>query len=100
MQQHGVQHLTTATTGTLAAAPGAGHRITVLGLHISAGGAAIVTVGFSATNQRVYDLVANQTIDLGAMRWEGDANAALTVQSSAAVVVDAEVDYTVEVSPS
>lgn len=92
MQIHGVQHLTTATTVNLLAAPQAGWRWRVVGLHVSVGGAAIVTVGFSATNQRVYDLSANQTIDIGVMDWEGDAAAALTVQSSAAVVVDASAD--------
>ncbi len=100
MQLHGVGHTTTATTATLAAAPGSGVRITVVALHISVGGAAVVTVGFSATNQRVYDLAANQTVDIGAMRWEGDGNAALTVQSSAAVTVDSTADYVTETSPS
>jgi len=98
MQTHGVQHLTTATTGTLLAAPQAGWRWRVVGLHISAGGAATVTVGFSGTNQRVYDLAANQTIDIGVMDWEGDAAAALTVTSSAAVIVDASADAVPEVS--
>jgi hypothetical protein len=73
---------------------------TVLGLHLSVGGATVLTVGFSATNQRVYDLAANQTIDLGATRWEGDPNAAFTAASSAAATVDSTMDYTTEVSPS
>jgi hypothetical protein len=42
----------------------------------------------------------NQTIDLGAMRWEGDPNAAVTVTSSAAMTVDSTIDYTTEVSPN
>lgn len=99
MQQHGIGHTTTATTATLVAAPGAGIRVRVLGLHISVGGAATVTVGFSATNQRVYDLAANQTVDIGLMDWEGDTNAALTAQSSAAVTVDTTADYQLEASP-
>ena len=100
MQLHGITHTTTITTTTVVAAPGAGNRITVIGFHISVGGATVVTVGFSATNQRVYNLAANQSIDIGAMRWEGDGNTALTVQSSAAVTVDATLDYVTETSPS
>ncbi|MGA8224177.1 MAG: hypothetical protein WB780_21200 [Candidatus Acidiferrales bacterium] len=100
MQLHGVGHTTTATTATLAAAPGAGVRIKVQGLHISTSGAATITIGFSATNQRVYTFAAAGIFDLGVMDWEGDANAALTAQSSASVTVDTTADYTLEVSPS
>jgi hypothetical protein len=100
MQLHGVGHTTTATTATLAAAPGAGWRITVVGIHISVSGATTLTVGFSSTNQRVYDMAANETLDLGAMLWEGDTNTAFTVASSAAVTVDSTIDYEQEVSPS
>lgn len=96
MQSHGVTHTTTATTVTSLAAPSTGYRWRVVGLHISAGGAAVVTVGFSATNQRVYDLAANQTIDIGLMDWQGDAATALSVTSSAAVTVDATADAVVE----
>ena len=96
MQSHGVTHTTTATTVTSLAAPTAGYRWRVVGLHISAGGAAVVTVGFSATNQRVYDLAANQTIDIGLMDWQGDAATALSVTSSAAVTVDVTADAVVE----
>lgn len=99
MQVHGVTHTTTAITATALAAPGTGVRYTVVGLHLSVSGAATVTVGFSSGNQRVYDLAANQTVDIGVMRWEGDVNAALTVQSSAAVTVDCTVDAVAESSP-
>jgi hypothetical protein len=99
MQQHGIGHTATATTATLAAAPGAGVRATVIGLHISASGACTVTIGFSATNQRVYTFSADGIFDLGIMRWEGDTNAALTAQSSAAVTVDTTADYIFESSP-
>ena len=99
MQLHGITSTSTATTATALSAPGAGVRYRVVGLHISAGGAAVVTVGFSATNQRVWNLAANQQIDLTTIDWEGDVNAALTVQSSAAVQVNATADAAVEVSP-
>jgi hypothetical protein len=92
MQEHGIGHTTTATTATLAPAPGAGVRNTLVGLHISVSGACVVTLGFSATNQRVYTFAAAGIFDL-AMRWEGDTNAALTAQSSAAVTVDTTADY-------
>lgn len=98
MQTHGITHTTTATTVTALAAPQAGWRWRVVGLHVSAGGAAVVTIGFSATNQRVYDLAANQTIDIGVMDWQGDAAAALSVTSSAAVVVDVTADAVPEVA--
>ena len=98
MQLHGVTHTTTATTATLAAAPGAGVRITIVGLHISVSGACTVTIGFSAGNQRVYTFSAAGIFDLGLMDWEGDANGALTAQSSAAVTVDTTADYVLEVS--
>lgn len=100
MQNHGVAHLISIASTNLAAAPGAGSRITVVGLHLSTNGATTVTVGFSAGNQRVYNFTTNQTVDIGDMRWQGDANTALTVQSSAAVTVDATVDFVVETSPS
>src|SRR5579871_1341653 len=96
MQLHGVGHTTTATTATLAAAPGAGKKIVVTDLHISAAGPSTVTAGFSGTNQRVYDLAANQTVDDVGMKWEGDENAAFTVQSGGAVTVDSSIDYHVE----
>lgn len=93
MQVHGITHTTTATTATAlsAASLQTGWRWRVVGLHLSVSGAAIVTIGFSATNQRVYDLAANQTLDL-LLNWEGDSGAALTVQSSAAVSVDCTAD--------
>jgi hypothetical protein len=92
MQIHGVVHMTTATTETAIAAPEAGTRLTVVGLHVSAGGATVVTIGFGADNQRVYNLDADSSpIDTGIMRWEGDGGTALTVTSTEAVEVDVAV---------
>lgn len=97
MQNHGVGVTTTAATATPLAAPQAGWRWRIVGLHISVSGACVVTAGFSATNQRVYQLAANQTVDIGVMDWEGDAASAFTVQSSAAVTVNSTVDAVPEV---
>ena len=100
MQEHAVAHITSATTTTVIAAPGAGLRITILGLHVSAGAAGAVTVGFSASDQRVYDLAANQTIDDEIGRWEGDTNTAFSVTTAGTGPTDIEVDYLIEDSPS
>jgi hypothetical protein len=69
-------------------------------LHLSALAAAKVRLSFSATNRRVYNLTVGETIDIGTLRWEGDAAAAFTITSSAAAEVDCTVDYETEVSPS
>ena len=58
MQQHAVGHYTSAGTVALIAAPGAGLRIRVVGLHASTGSAGAVTIGFSSTNQRVWNMAA------------------------------------------
>jgi len=99
MQLHGIGHTATATTATLIAAPGVGIRAKIQGLHLSVSGATTLTVGFSATNQRVYTFSAAGIFDIGLMDWEGDGNAAFTVQSSGAVTVDSTADYVIETSP-
>lgn len=100
MQLHAVAHITASGTTTLIATPGAGYRIVVVGLHVSEGTAGAVTLSFSATNQRVWNLAANQSEDVGLMRWEGDGNAALSLTAPATGPTDVTVDYEVEVSPS
>lgn len=98
-QNHAVAHVTSAGTTTLIAAPGAGYRITIVALHISEGTAGAVTLSFSATNQRVWDLAANQSEDMGLMRWEGDTNAALSLTAPATGPTDVTVDYVIENAP-
>jgi len=85
-QNHANVHETAIVSGAaVIPAPGAGHRITIVGLHVSNGAVAnIVTLGFSPTNQRVYNLAANGNADIGLMRWEGDANAAFSISTSSA----------------
>lgn len=58
-----------------------------------------MTLSFSAGNQRVYDMSANQTLALGAMRWEGDTAAALSLTAPATGPTDVTVDYTIDDSP-
>jgi len=98
-QLHAVQHTTSAGTVAVVAAPGAGYRITVVGFHVSEGSAGVVTLGFSAGNQKVWNMAANQNIDVGLTRWEGDANTALSLTSPATGPTDVEVDYVLELAP-
>lgn len=100
MQYHAVLHQTTAATVPVIPAPGAGYRLVIVGLHLSEGAApGAVTLGFSATNQRVWNLAANQSEDIGFMRWLGDANAAFSLAAAAAGPTDVTVDYEIEVAP-
>jgi hypothetical protein len=81
---------------TLIATPGAGLRITVLGFQISNGTTAnTATLGFSSSNQKVWQFGANGHSE-EALRWEGDVNAALTISNSANGPLDVSVDYDIE----
>ena len=62
MQQH-AGHYISAATVALVAAPSTGRRIKVNNLHLSVGAAETVTIGFSSTNQRIWDLSADANID-------------------------------------
>ena len=100
MQQHAVGHYISAGTVALVAAPSAGRRIKVNNLHLSAGAAETVTIGFSLTNQRVWNLAANASVDEPVMDWRGDAASALNVTfPTGAGPVDVTVDYEVESAP-
>ena len=99
MQNHAVQHITSATTLAAIPAPGAKSRITITALHISVAAADVVTVGFSAANQRVFDLAANGSVEIGLTRWEGDANAAFSITTSTAGPADFSADYILENAP-
>ena len=98
MQQHAVAHVTSAGTTVLVAAPGTGLRVRVVGLHVSAGSAGTVTIGFSATNQRVWNMAANQSEDI-LMGWAGDANTALSLTAPATGPTDVTIDYEIEGAP-
>lgn len=100
MQSHEV--FTTSTIGTTAIipAPNAGYRIRIVGLHASVAGASKVTIGFSSTNQRVWNLgSAGQGPDVGVMDWEGDQATALSVTNGSAAELDVTVDYYFEAWP-
>lgn len=99
MQQHAVGHYTGAGTQVLVAAPGVGFRIKVESLHLSAAVAGAVTIGFSSTNQRVWNLAANSGPDEPVMDWRGDAATALSVTVAGAGPTDVTVDYEVEAAP-
>lgn len=97
MQFHAVLSTFTAGASTLITPPAAGYRIRVIALHISTGGASKVTIGFSATNQRVFNMAANQLVEIGStMDWEGDMATALSVTNGSAVELDVTVDYYIE----
>jgi hypothetical protein len=101
MQQH-VNSLSLSSGSTsLIAAPGAGLRIVVLGFTLATGGTATnVLLGFSATNQRQFRFPATAgNLISPEIRWEGDTNAALTINPSANGPTDVSVDYTIETSP-
>lgn len=101
MQFHAVAHVTSATTSTLVAVPGAGYRIRILAFHVSEGSTApgTVTLGFSATNQRVWDFLANQNAEAPICDWEGDTDTALSVTTAANGPTDVSVDYVIEAAP-
>lgn len=100
MQQHAVGHYISAGTQALVAAPSAGRRIKINNFHLSVGAAETVTIGFSSTNQRIWNLAANQSVDEPVMDWRGDAATALSVAfPSGTGPVDVTVDYEVEDAP-
>lgn len=97
MQLHVVSGaLGTVTGDALISAPQTGSRIKVRALTISIGSTAMtVTIGFSATNQRVYQLSANGGVDNGLMNWAGDAATALSVTTTASGA-EITIDYELE----
>jgi hypothetical protein len=80
-------------------APGAGFRITVLSVAMSAGGTATNNLlSFSATNQKQFRFPAAITpFVTHQIRWEGDPNAALSLTTSGNGPTDISVDYIVEI---
>lgn len=89
--------LAIVTAQSLIAAPQAKWRIKVRALVISIGATACtVTIGFSATNQRVYQFGANGGVNSEIMDWEGDAATALTVTTSANGPTQITIDYEIE----
>lgn len=98
MQLHVVSGALGVVNGqALIAAPSAGWRINIKALTISLGATgATVTIGFSSTNQRVYQLGANGGVDNGLMDWHGDAATALSITTSANGPCQVTVDYVLE----
>lgn len=96
-QLHATATIASATTTALIAAPQAKSRIVVDSINVAVGTTATkVTLQFSSGNQKVYELPTNGDIQTGALRWEGDAAAALSVITSAAGPTDVNVDYHLE----
>lgn len=84
-----------STNASFIAAPQSGAKIVIVGMNITAEAAAKITLSFSATNQKVFEFAAAGTVSLGAMRWEGDAGAALGLTVSTGTA-DVSVDYGLE----
>lgn len=97
-QQHAEFSGTPSGGQAVIAAPssqnGVNAKTVVLGMVITAEAAGKVTVSFSASNQKIFEFAAAGSYPVGAMRWEGDAGAALTVTSS--IAVDVSFDYVTE----
>ena len=99
MQLHVNQAVSAVGPTTLIAAPGAGLRITVLGLIVSNTPATAQTalLSFSAANQKLFQFgAAVGTVPSPELRWEGDVNAALTLTLAAATGVNVSIDYVIE----
>jgi len=91
----------TGTALQLIAAPGAGYRITVVGIVISVGATATVVSlidSLKAVNTKQWNLGANGFAN-PASRWDLSPNAALQYTTSAAGPTSIEVDYVIEVAP-
>lgn len=93
-QQHADFSGTPSGGQAVIAAPQAGAKTVIVGMVITAEAAGKVTVSFSATNQKIFEFAGAGSQSFGAMRWEGDAVAALTVTAS--IAVDVSFDYTTE----
>lgn len=87
----------TVTGASVIPAPPAGTAIVIDSFSLSVGAVATkVTLGFSATNQKVFDLPVNSSIPPEQMRWFGDTATALTLTTSAAGPTECSVDYHLE----
>lgn len=102
MQLHASALQVGAGTGVqLIAAPGAGKRITVLGIVVSVGAVATnvsLIDSVNAVNTKQWSLGANGFANPPS-RWELTNNAALNYTTSAAGPTSIEVDYVIEVAP-
>lgn len=100
MQQHAVIAGQGSGTVSVVSAPAAGSAIVIDSFSLSCGAAASkVTLGFSATNQKVFDLPINGSIPPSMLRWFGDTATALSLTSSTAGPVECTVDYHLEAAP-
>lgn len=94
MQLHAVIAGQGAGTAVVVAAPPAGVAIVIEAFSLSVGAVATkVTLGFSATNQKVFDMQVNGSIPSALLRWVGDAATAFTLTTSAAGPTEFSVDY-------
>jgi hypothetical protein len=87
------------TAVQLIAAPGAGRRITVLGMVVSVGGTATnvsLIDSVNAANTKQWNFSANEHAEPSTIRWELSNNAALQYTTSAAGPTSIEVDYVIE----
>ena len=94
MQLHAVIGGQGAATATVVAAPGPDVTVVVDAFSLSVGAVATkVTLGFSASNQKVFNLAVNGNIAQTLERWEGDPGSALTLTTSAAGPTECTVDF-------
>jgi hypothetical protein len=82
----------------LIAAPGAGKRITTLGMAVSTLTATVVSLidSLNAANTKLWNFGANGHAEPSSPRWELSNNAALQYTTSAAGPTSIEVDYVIE----
>jgi hypothetical protein len=87
------------TAVQLIAAPGAGKRITVLGIVVSVGATATsvsLIDSVNASNTKQWQLAANGHAEPSPTRWELTNNAALQYTTSASGPSSIEIDYLIE----
>jgi hypothetical protein len=86
------------TAVQLIAAPGAGKRITVLGMAVSTLTATIVSLidSVNAVNTKQWNFGANGNASPAEARWELSDNAALQYTTSAAGPSSIQIDYIIE----